>query len=72
MPLEPSKRVQKTKLIKYSHNMNTKDEVARALDPTLIVVNTVVETIDDSESKKITAAGLSCLQTDRLNQRGGT
>ena len=52
--------------------MNTKDEVARALDPTLIVVNTVVETIDDSESKKITAAGLSSLQTDRLNQRGGT
>lgn len=72
MPLEPSKRVQKTKLIKYSHNMNTKDEVARALDPTLIVVNTVVETIDDSESKQITAAGLSSLQTDRLNQRGGT
>jgi hypothetical protein len=72
MPLEPSKRIQKTKLIKYSHNMNTKDEVARALDPTLIVVNTVVETIDDSESKQITAAGLSSLQTDRLNQRGGT
>jgi hypothetical protein len=62
VPLEPSKKVQKTKLIKYPHNMNTKDEVARALDPTLMAM---CSTIDVPHASK--AAGLSSISTDRQN-----